>query len=726
MTSVQECLNSWILSLASSESAIIKCANQAASAIEEYHKKNITIDWTELNAGISIASYVIPYCRQYQLLEAAILLPMTLALSNEELSQCIDNQDVLTLLTVIRRMNIVNATYLNQQDTPSNNTQSKLRKMLLALVTDIRAVVIKLAEQRHLLETLPKKKTTHGEQLALLARDIYAPLANRLGLYHLKWPIEDLSFRQLDLDRYMTIAKGLRETRVEREAFIEYATHCLSECLKSELPQLPASIKGRAKHIYSIHKKSERKNIAPNALFDMTAIRVLVNTNEDCYHILACLHNKWEHVPEEYDDYISRPKGNGYQSIHTVALINKHLVEIQIRTHAMHQSAELGVAAHWKYKEANSSALSQTPSVNWLNELLHWQEEITTDKPNVFQHTFANRIYVFTPDHQVIDLDLGATAVDFAYAVHTQIGHRCKSAKIGDRIIPLNHPLQTGDIVTIITQKEPKPRQDWLNSERGYIKTRSAISKIKSWFKKQRHDEYITSGRAIWDKHLRKENIKNEDTQTLLRHFNLSHIDDLMIALGSSDLKIRTILRQLRQITQTNNPDNKPSSSDVIKNTSPSSSKTGVIVDGIGCLSTQLARCCYPIPGDSIIGYLTRAHGISVHHTFCENRKQDSDRKRERQIDATWGDTSTHYYSAHIRIICENDQAITDSLWTVLSQHETKLIRSQSQVNRQQSRRFHHVLIQVNDKLQLNAVIQALTHVRGVFQISRIGVDHAL
>jgi len=729
MTTIQQSLNTWADSTHASDPNLSSCIQNAIAALTHYTTSKAPFQWEALNTGLELANGILPYCAQHQLLQTAILLPITKSLTREELNSHINDPDVLSLLTTLRKMDIVDATYANKQAIGANK-QAKLRSMLLALVGDIRAVIIKLAEQYHAVRHLPKTRDDKHDHIAMLAQDIYAPLANRLGLYHLKWPLEDLAFRYLHGDRYKSIAKGLKEKRVEREAFIQSFITRLNELLSKELPEISTNIKGRAKHIFSIHKKSERKGMEPHELYDMAAVRILLDDKEACYHVLACIHNCWDHVPEEYDDYVTKPKPNGYQSIHTVVVTeDERLVEIQIRSHAMDQAAELGVAAHWKYKESGSKSANTAQEINWLNELLHWQREVTenTHRPNLFQDTFGNRVYVFTPENQVIDLAVGATPIDFAYAIHTSVGHRCQGAKINGRIVPLTHTLKTGDLVTILTQKEGQPRRDWLNPELGYVRTRSAIHKIKNWFKKQNHDKHCIDGRAIWDKHLKKSEVKQADINKLVNHFNFTRFENLIAALGSGDLHIRTVIRQLRYIKGVSTPtiDHHKALNNKTKQPQKEE-KAAITVDGIGSLMTQLARCCHPIPGDPIIGYLTTNHGITIHHQSCRNIKHLDPKKKEREMNAVWGNTKDHRYSAHLRIACDQENAVSTALWSTLTHQKIAYSTINSQLNRNGTKRLHHVAIHVTDQQALNNLINSLSQIKGVHQIARLGLTDPL
>ena len=467
---------------------------------------------------------------------------------------------------------------------------------------------------------------------------VYATLANRLGLGQLKWVLEDLSFRYLEPDEYKTISKSLLHKRTQREAYIESFKQTLDELVRAATNDTQIEISGRVKHIYSIYKKSKRKQHSYEAINDATALRVLLPTVADCYAALSSIHATWESVPEEFDDYISNPKGNGYRSLHTVIIGPENVqVEIQIRTFDMHEEAELGVAAHWKYKEVHSSAKQNTASkVNWLQSLLSWHEEIDTDRDkSLYREVFQNRVYVFTPNNKVIDLPPHSTPLDFAYYIHTDVGHRCTGAKINGRIVPLTYQLITGDQVQILTQKNSTPSRDWLSKKEGYLASRQARSKVRNYFRKEFYDQYVKTGQDIWDRHLSQEKISKANLQKLVAAFNFLKIEDLYAAIGSTDLHIRTIINKLRLITGTS----EVTASEKKASTQPNKRKEGsaIIIEGVSNLLTQLARCCHPIPGDEVKGYITKVSGVSIHRADCKNILRATLQKPERIIDAKWG-----------------------------------------------------------------------------------------
>ncbi len=482
-----------------------------------------------------------------------------------------------------------------------------IRKMLLTMVEDVRAVVIKLAEQVCHLRNV---KNADEEDRVIAAKetaDIFAPLANRLGIGQLKWELEDLSFRYLHPGTYKSIAKQLDDKRLTREAYMED----MVEQVKSRLSEagIEAQVYGRPKHIYSIYKKMQQKNYEFDQLFDIRAMRIVVERLQDCYGALGIVHTNWRHLNKEFDDYVATPKQNGYQSIHTVVFGPEgKTVEIQIRTSDMHQDAELGVAAHWMYKEGalpgRGSGYEQ--KISWLRKLLQWQEEVVDGgdlAEELKNQVVEDRVYIFTPSGDIIDLPLGATPLDFAYYIHSNVGHRCIGAKIFGKIVPFTHQLTTGDQVEILTQKQPNPSRDWLNPSLGYIKSSRARAKIHHWFKQLDRDKNLSAGKEILDSELQKLNLTYKDLEPAIKRFNFKELDDLMVAIGAGDVRLNQMLNFVSDRTE-----DEP----VIRIKAPSKvtgDKNGIVVDGVGSLMSHVAKCCRPVPGDEIIGYITQGRG---------------------------------------------------------------------------------------------------------------------
>ncbi|HHQ4552413.1 TPA: GTP diphosphokinase [Aeromonas veronii] len=572
-----------------------------------------------------------------------------------------------------------------------------VRRMLLAMVEDVRAVVIKLAER---IACLREAKTADEETRVLMAQEItniYAPLANRLGIGQLKWELEDLAFRYLHPDTYKQIAKQLDEKRLDRERYIREFVQSLRNGLKEA--GVEAEVYGRPKHIYSIWRKMQKKHLEFNELFDVRAVRVVTKRLQDCYAALGIVHTQFHHIPREFDDYVANPKPNGYQSIHTVVVGPEgKTVEIQIRTDQMHQDAELGVAAHWRYKEgaqAGGKANTFEDKIEWLRKLLAWQEDLSESGSlleDLRSQVFEDRVYVFTPKGDVIDLPAGATPLDFAYHVHSMIGHRCIGAKIDGRIVPFTYALQTGDQVEVITQKEPNPSRDWMNPNSGFLRSSRARAKVATWFRKLDRDKNIVAGRELFEKELDRHNLSMSkiDKGNMLRRFNLESTDDLLAGIGSGDIRINQVLNYLD--TCYNKPTAEEEDRRLLEKLEQKANapmrhkpKDHIVVEGVGNLMTHIARCCQPIPGDSIQGFITMGRGVSIHREDCEQLKELSRRNPERLIDAVWGENYSGGYGLTIRIISNDRSGLLRDITTVLANEKINVmgVRSRSNVREQ-------------------------------------------
>ncbi len=586
-------------------------------------------------------------------LKAAIIYPFVEAglISQERMDEDFGSK-IAKLVEGVLEMEAIRSLQTLHRSETSPEQVDNVRRMLLAMVEDVRAVVIKLAER---IACLREAKTADEETRVLMAQEItniYAPLANRLGIGQLKWELEDLAFRYLHPDTYKQIAKQLDEKRLDRERYIREFVQSLRNGLKEA--GVDAEVYGRPKHIYSIWRKMQKKHLEFNELFDVRAVRVVTKRLQDCYAALGIVHTQFHHIPREFDDYVANPKPNGYQSIHTVVVGPEgKTVEIQIRTDQMHQDAELGVAAHWRYKEgaqAGGKANTFEDKIEWLRKLLAWQEDLSESGSlleDLRSQVFEDRVYVFTPKGDVIDLPAGATPLDFAYHVHSMIGHRCIGAKIDGRIVPFTYALQTGDQVEVITQKEPNPSRDWMNPNAGFLRSSRARAKVATWFRKLDRDKNIVAGRELFEKELDRHNLSMSkiDKGNMLRRFNLESTDDLLAGIGSGDIRINQVLNYLD--TCYNKPTAEEEDRRLLEKLEQKANapmrhkpKDHIVVEGVGNLMTHIARCCQPIPGDSIQGFITMGRGVSIHREDCEQLKELSRRNPERLIDAVWGRTT--------------------------------------------------------------------------------------
>lgn len=594
--------------------------------------------------------------------------------------------DGVQMMAAIRQLNATT------EGSASSSQVDHVRHMLLSMVEDFRCVIIKLAERICYL----REVKSHDEQERLLvAREcanIYAPLANRLGIGQLKWEIEDYAFRYQHPNTYKTIAKQLAERRIDREQYIEHFVADLDEAMKEG--GIRAEVYGRPKHIYSIWRKMQKKSLAFDELFDVRAVRIIAEASARLLRRAGVVHTKYRHLPSEFDDYVANPKPNGYQSIHTVVLgPNGKTVEIQIRTQQMHDDAELGVAAHWKYKEGSSGRSAYDQKIAWLRKLLAWQEEMQ-DAGEVLDElrsqVFDDRVYAFTPKGDVVDLPSEATPLDFAYHIHSEVGHRCIGAKVGGRIVPFTYLLSMGDQVEIITQKEPNPSRDWLNPNLGFVKSSRARAKIHAWFRKQDRDKNIAAGKEILETELEKLHLSIKDAEKhSTKRFNVNSLEELCAGVGSGDIRIHQLTNHLN--TLLNSPTAEEEDQQLLEKLSDTDNKPrkkvrqdAIVVQGVDNLMSHLARCCQPIPGDEIVGYVTQGRGISVHRADCEQLEELRHHAPERMIETVWGDEFKGSYLLTLRVTANERTGLLKDITTVLANEKIKVAGMKSRTDYKQ------------------------------------------
>lgn len=599
-----------------------------------------------------------------------------------------------------------------------------LRKMLLAIVDDVRVVLIKLAERLITLQYLKKCSVEQQQYIAKQALDFYAPLANRLGIGQLKWQLEDLSFRFLHNEAYFSISKELNMRRTEREEFIHTIMNELTQMLNTA-GVVDFSISGRAKHIYSIYKKAQRKHLPVSEIYDASALRILVNTIKDCYTALSLVHDRWPHIPKEFDDYIANPKENGYQSIHTAIVAdNDRNVEIQIRTYKIHEEAELGVAAHWKYKENDSNTVeSYEDKIERLRELMNWQQEVTdANDADLYSSLFSDRIYAFTPQGDVFDLAAGSTPLDFAYHVHSSVGHRTKGAKVNDKMVPLTHILETGDRVEIITSKQENPSRDWMNPQLGYLHTNAAIQKVRHWFKKQNYDRDLAAGLDIWDKATRHESIAKNTLNKATKRFNVKNANDILVAIGTGNLGVNTVIQYLKSLTETPaEPETEPALTNKMHKTpSQQKKKSPLMIQGVGNLLSHLAKCCKPIPGDSIIGFVTNGRGVSIHHSNCKNIQHEILTRPQRIIEVEWGHTSNDTaYPIGLTIIADDRSGLVRDVSSIIASEKLYFTSLNSHINKTTNEAIIHITIELRSDTSVDYIRNQIMQVAGVIKVER-------
>lgn len=593
----------------------------------------------------------------------------------------------------------------------------RLRRMLLSMVDDVRVVLIKLAFRVQRLRQLKQVPPEQQQAVARETLDIFAPIANRLGIGQLKWELEDLSFRYLEPDTYQRIAAYLDEKRGEREDFIEQVVATLKQEL--EAANVKAEVYGRPKHIYSIWKKMTAKHRDFDQLFDVRAVRIIVDSVADCYMTLGLVHGLWRHIEKEFDDYIANPKENGYQSLHTaVRGPQAKPFEIQIRTKPMDEFAEHGVAAHWRYKEGKQADASLQTSINSLRKLL--DPEQTKDEElldNFHAEMFHDRVYVLTPEGRVIDLQQGSTPIDFAYAVHTEVGHRCRGAKVNGRIVQLTYELKNGEQVEILTSKESAPVRDWMIPHLGFIKTTRARNRIRSWFKNQDRDKNLSEGKALYEREVKRQGVR-PDQKKLLKTCKQISADELFVAIGRGDfsvIQLSAALQEQQIDTQQVPIPVVPKARRKIESTSSSR----IDVRGVGNLLTSMANCCKPVPGDEIIGFITRGKGVSVHRKDCTNIININEEDVVRLIEVDWGRDDNEAYPVNLVINAIDRQGLLGDVTTTLANEKINVVAVNTLSNKKEQTARMAVTIEIHDLQQLTRLMDKIGQLSNVIEVLR-------
>lgn len=678
-----------------------------------------------LDQGLKMASLLLDLNCDTATIAAAIAYPsIYYSQPNRDLVSQTLTPQVCKLVYGVTRMEAIHDMH-RSSDTLNSQQVDNLRKMLLAIVDDVRIVLIKLAERLITLQYLKKCSIEQQQYIARQALNFYAPLANRLGIGQLKWQLEDLSFRFLHNDDYFAISKALNMRRTERELFINDMMADITHLL-NDAGIVDYSLSGRAKHIYSIYKKAQRKKVPVSEIYDASALRILVHSITDCYTVLGLVHNRWQHIEKEFDDYIANPKENGYQSIHTAVIAdNGRNVEIQIRTYQIHESAELGVAAHWKYKEGESSHQENYESkIARLRELMNWQQEVTehTDS-DLYSSLFSDRVYAFTPQGDVFNLPAGSTPLDFAYHVHSSVGHRTKGAKINDKIVPLTTELTTGDRVEILTSKEEHPSRDWMNPQAGYLRTSSALQKVRHWFKKENYQRDLASGQETWDKATRHEPINKNILGKITQRFNVKKADDILVAIGSGNLSIHSVLQYIKSLDEYKEVAPEMVVEEIVplkKGKRSKPTKSPLIVEGVGNLLTHLARCCKPIPGDAIIGFVTNGRGISIHTSDCHNIQHEILTRPQRIIDVAWSQHSTNdAYPIDLTIVADDRSGLVRDITSAIVTEKLPLLGLTTHVNRSSNEAIIQLSVEIRADMTIDQARNLLLQIPSVVSVTR-------
>lgn len=596
-----------------------------------------------------------------------------------------------------------------------------LRKMLLAMVEDIRVVLVRIASRTQTLRYYTDVKDSARVDVARESLDIYAPLANRLGVWQLKWELEDLSFRFIEPETYKRIAKMLDERRVERQEFIDNAIARLRAEL--EAVGIKAEIYGRPKHIYSIYNKMRAKRLDFSQLYDIRALRVLVDEVKDCYTVLGIVHQIWQPISKEFDDYITKPKGNNYQSLHTAVLAGDgRALEVQIRTHDMHKHAELGVAAHWRYKEGSHKGSDYDEKIALLRSLLSWRDEVADSAHWLEQYRRASlddTLYVLTPQGKVVDLPRGATPVDFAYRLHTNLGHRCRGAKVDGHLVPLNTRLENGQTVEITTVKEGGPSRDWLDTRQGYVATSRARTKIKQYFAQRDEEELLTRGRSFVTKEMQRDGHAHASIDGLAERMGFKNAEALFLAAGRGEVGPRSVQVALREAMAPTDPVAEPGI--VVGRSRSGDNSDKILIVGVGKLMTSLSRCCKPAPPDAIEGFVTRGRGISIHRVDCHDFQQLAQRHPERVIAAEWGDRAFDQkqglYQVDIAVEAADRQGLLRDISEVLSRERLNVIAVNTLTKKNTA--YMRFTMEVGSVQQMQRAITLIREVPGVIDAQR-------
>jgi len=599
------------------------------------------------------------------------------------------------------------------------NQAENLRKLLLAMAEDVRVVLIKLADRLHNMRTLQHLGAEQQRRIARETLDIYAPLANRLGIWQIKWELEDLSLRYLEPEAYQELVTLLDEKRVDRERYIEDVIEQLGAEL--ETAGINATVTGRPKHINSIYRKMQRKRLDFDQIFDMRAVRILVKEEKDCYAALGVVHGLWRHIPKEFDDYIANPKENLYRSLHTAVVGPEgRNLEIQIRTEEMHRHAELGVAAHWRYKEGGGSDTAYEEKIAWLRQLLEWKDEeySANDFVDRFKsEAFHDRVYVLTPQGRIIDLPQGATPLDFAYAVHTEVGHRCRGAKINGRIVPLNYALQSGEQVEVLTTRQGGPSRDWLNAHLGYLKTSRARSRVRTWFRHQDFEYNVSAGRGILDREMHRVAIAELSTEIIATRFKYKQVDDFLAAIGHGDITAGQLANAANELVP--RQDALPSQPRRTSKKEPSTTDGGFRIFGVGNLLTTTARCCSPVPNDPIIGYITRGRGVTIHRQDCGNVLRLQGEDRDRLIEVEWGAASDEGYQVDIAIEAYDRSGLLRDITALLANEKINLVGVNTLTDKRDGIARMNLSLEIANINQLSRVLTKIGQLPNVVEARR-------
>jgi len=632
----------------------------------------------------------------------------------EELSEMF-GEEVAALVDGVTKISKIH--FKTKEESQAEN----FRKMLLAMANDIRVILVKLADRLHNMRTLEFQSEPKQRSIARETMDIYAPIANRLGISWVKVELEDLSFRYLNPETYFDLVRKISLKKQEREAFVDEAKAIIVD--KLELHGIKGEVSGRSKHLFSIYRKMEKRNVEFEEIYDLIAIRILVNDLRECYEVLGVIHSSWKPIPGRFKDYIAMPKGNMYQSLHTT-VIGPHgdRMEVQIRTHEMHSVADSGIAAHWKYKEGKGYDEKDVKRFAWLRQLLEWQQELQDSKEfmdSVKVELFPEEVYVFTPKGDVKGYPKGSTPIDFAYSVHTDVGHRCVGAKVNGKLVPLKYELKNGDIVEVITSPHHTPSKDWLK----IVRSSRARNKIRAWIKTEERKRSVVLGREICEKEFRKYSVnlqkiqKSGDFKRIASEFGFAGDDDLLAAVGYGKISAGQIIGKLLPDEKIHErAEHKESRLSAVINKFKGKSSSAVEISGIDDVLVRFAKCCNPVPGDEIIGFITRGKGVTIHTSDCQ-LALDSD--PERRIDVAWNKAKSAVLPVKIKVICHDVKGILANITMAITNCEANIVSAQIQSTIDQ-RGENSFEVNVTDLTHLQKVMNAIMKIKGVIKVERI------
>lgn len=629
------------------------------------------------------------------------------------------NGDIAELVDGVTKLNRIKE-LSNMRHSVADEKAESLRKMFLAMVEDVRVVLIKLADRVHNMRTLQGQPDHKRRRIARETLEIFAPLANRLGIWQFKWELEDLSFRYLEPAVYRDLSRAMDQKRAERVRWVDEMQSTLEKALRET--GVRAEISGRPKHIYSIYRKMRRKDVPFDQIYDIHGFRVIVDSIGDCYAALGVVHSHWRPIPGEFDDYIANPKDNLYRSLHTAVVgPNGKPMEVQIRTREMHQVAEFGIAAHWRYKEGKKPNEYLDNKIAWIRQLMEWRQDVTDAQEFVSgmkTDVFQDRVYVFTPRGDVIDLPRNSTPIDFAYRVHTELGHRCRGAKVNGRLVPLDYQLRNGDQVEVIAAKRGGPSRDWINPNLGYVATTRAKGKIRTWFRKQARDENIVQGRQILEKELKRLSV-TQPFDFVARICGFDKLDDFLAAIGYGDITSQHIAQRVIEHERSQRAEEEP---EALRRPAPDRTVSieGVQVAGLDGLLAHPARCCNPVPGDPIVGYVTKGRGVSIHKTNCPNIVSLIKRKENaRLVEVQWGAKKEEMYPVSIQVKAYDRAGLLRDVTSLVADEKINMRSAEAVTGMKNNMALINATLELSNISQLTRILTRIERLPNVVEARR-------